>query len=233
MHKRELSKEIQAEKQVFLRILSTSNLQTTQDQMLDTIPNSNNYSERFSQPINTQKPKSQVKFRIDLIKEVERSSKGIPQKRSGKEFNTISGPPDNKSHLKSRAVAQTTFEDEAHSAALSPKIYELKESNQQHTNVQLPTIKKNTKGELPTENYIQALAEHRAQNQLQIKQQKSQNENPVKYSKLAIVTEEEQKVKDEIEMSLVGQLNPVLFSPHQQRHHHKILQTYWSPHQKF
>lgn len=63
-------------------------------------------------------------------------------------------------------------------------------------NVQLPTIKKNTKGELPSENYIQALAEHRAQNQLQIKQQKSQNENPVKYAKLPIVTEEERKVKD-------------------------------------
>ena len=74
MQRRVLSKEIQAEKQVFLRILSTSNLQATQDHMLDTIPNSNNYSERFSQPINAQKPKSQVKFRIDLIKEVERSS---------------------------------------------------------------------------------------------------------------------------------------------------------------
>jgi len=53
---------------------------------------------------------------------------GTPYNGTGKEFNTISGLPD-KSHLKSRAIVQTTtYEDETHSVALSPKIYELNDN---------------------------------------------------------------------------------------------------------
>ena len=38
---------------------------------------------------------------------------------------------------------------------------------------------------------------------------------------------------DQFEISLLGQLNPVLFSPQQQNQHKKLLKQYWSPHEKF
>ena len=39
--------------------------------------------------------------------------------------------------------------------------------------------------------------------------------------------------EDQFEISLLGQLNPVLFSPQQQNQHKKLLKQYWSPHEKF
>ena len=46
-------------------------------------------------------------------------------------------------------------------------------------------------------------------------------------------TKAEHNDADQFEISLLGQLNPVLFSPQQQCLHKKMLKNYWSPHEKF